>query len=243
MLEITGLLTILDSVAKSVDILATAFGVEGIETDSISAGAAANRYLLETYPVTDVQADLVPAFARRAEMVRAGKVYVVLQGAMLQRALDRHYGFQGVGDLNGFLKWADARVHPNLKLIGMQIDSGNVFMPDIVDPVAVYEGTGAGVGTFTIGSTIDTTQYGNTQFEVFIYQMGGSARTVRLHLKHFDETTETRDVVLPANAESGTVIDVPGRYVAVTNIETIGGGGGPYDVIRIRSVVERVIAL
>jgi hypothetical protein len=246
MLALGTLLTLLDSVAAGVAIFDNAVGIVGNEAGTVALGAASNRDLLAAIDDASVQTDLTPAFANRASLVRASSLAATLQGGMLQRALDRHYGAVGNGNLNAFLKNNDARVSDSLRLIGMQIDARNVFPPFAVDPVARYDGTGAGTGTFVAGAEIDRTQFGEAAFEIVVEAMGAAARTVRLSLKNFDDTIETRDVVVPANTVANTAIGVGGagdRYVGVTGISTVGGGGTAADRLRVRSRIERVPAL
>jgi hypothetical protein len=244
-LAIVPLLVVLDSIAAGVDLLEGAFGMNG-EPGTISGAAVSNRDALAALDDVSVQNDLTSIFAKRVSLVRAPALYVTLQGGLVQRALDRHYGAEGNGSLNTFLRNQGARVHPNVRLAGMQVDSENVFAPNVVDPVASYNGIGAGTGTFVAGSDIDTTQYGPSALEVVVDAMGIAARTVRLTVKKFDGSAETRDVVVAANAVVGSALPVGAgadRYVGVSNIVTVGGGGTAVDRLRVRSQVERVIAL
>jgi hypothetical protein len=235
MLALVDLLTVADSIAAQVAVFETAL-------NTVTAAAAANRDLLASRDDATVHEDLIPALARRVALVSPSTMFVMLQGAMVQRAFDKHYGASG-GSLNGFLQANDARVHGNLRKIGMQIDSRNVF-PLVVDPVATYEGTGAGTGIFAAGSDVNTEIYGEAALEIVVDAWGNSARTVRVTAKTFDGPTEDRDVVVPADSLVGAIVAVGGagdRYVGVTNITTVGGGGTAADRARVRSVIERNI--
>jgi hypothetical protein len=246
MLAVATLLAVLDSIAAGVDVLEAALGVVGNEPGTVSFAAASNRDTLSALDDATVQTDLTPIFALRARLLRGSSLYPSMQGGMIQRALDKHYGAEGNGSLNEFLSNQDARVHPNLRLIGMQIDQRNVFAPIAVDPAARYEGTGAGTGTFVAGFDIDTTQFGKAALEVYVEVMGASTRTIRISVKNFSGSIETRDVVVPLNSAAGTVIPVGAgadRFIGVTAITTIDGGGTAADRLRVRSKVERVIAL
>ena len=246
MLAVATLVGMLDSIAAGVELLEDALGVVGTEAGTISFAAAGNRDALAALDDASVQIDLTPIFAKRASLVRGSSNYGMLQGPMIQRALDRHYGAAAYGDLNAFLKNQNTRVHPNLRLIGFMLDAQNVFAPNAVDPVSAYEGTGAGAGTFVAGFDLDTTQYGPAALEVVVDVMGASARTIRLTAKKFDGATETRDVAVPGNSIADFALPVGAgadRYVGVTNIITTNGGGTAADRLRVRSKVERVIAL
>lgn len=246
MLALGTLLTVLDSVAKGVDVFAAAIGIVGNEAGTVSKAAADNRNTLAALDDYTVQRDLTPMFTTRASLIRGTNIYPTLQGHMLQRALDRHYGETYPTGLNGFLKNQDARVHPNLRLIGFQIDARNVFAPSVVDPVASYVGTGAGTGTYTAGANINTVEYGEAAMQVVVDAMGANARTLRLTMNNFDGSTELKDVVVGGGTAPGTVLAIGGaadRYIGVTNIETFGAGGLAGDSFHVRSTVERVIVL
>lgn len=226
--------------AKALDVFDTALGRTGVEAGTVSGAALANSGMLVALDDPTVQADLTPIAIRRAGMLTGEAMDIALHGAMVQRALDRHYG--DVGGLNAYLKTNDLRVHENLRRVGFQIDAVNA-MPPQVDPVASYEGTAAGAGNFVAGSAIDNTKYGEAGLEVVVDAQGAALRTIRLSVVNFDGTAETRDVVVPGNTVAGTVIAVaPGRFVKVTGITTIGGGTAA-DRYRVRSVVERIPAL
>jgi hypothetical protein len=248
MLAIVPLLVVLDSIAKAVDVADLAFGVVGNEAGTVAGAAAANAVLLAAIDDSSIGEELIPAFATRARALKVDRVYPSMFAARVQRALDTHYGGHENGSLNTFLRANDARVHPNLNKIGMQINAENVFRPTVLDPVASFEGTGAGTGILNAGSNIDTTQHGPAHFELVVDAMGSSERQMRFTLRNFDSSTETRDVTVPADAAPGTVVQIGAagdRYVAVNAIDpvTAGVGGTNLDRFHVRSVVERVIVL
>lgn len=246
MLAVATLLAVLDSIAAGVELFEDALGVFGSEPGTVSFAAASNRDALAALDDASVQLDLAHAFAIRAEMVRANALFPIMQGGMIQRALDRHYGDAENGDLNTFLHNQNVRVHPNLNLIGMQIDSRNLFSPNVVDPVGAYEGTGAGTGTFTAGFDVVDSQFGPAAMSVVVDAQGAAARTVRLTMKLGGSLTADRDVLIPANTVGGTALDIGAagdRFMGVAVIVTVGGGGTAADRLHVRSRIERVIAL
>lgn len=247
MLAIGVLLPILDSVAAGVNLFGATMGVTGTENGTVSKSAADHRATLAAIDDYSIQVDLIAAFHDRATLLRGTSLYPVLQGGLIHRALDRHYGLSNNGNLNAFLKANDARVHPNLRLIGMQIDQENAFAPTVLDPVASYNGTGAEAGTFVAGSNIDTTQYGKSAMEVVVGAMGVAARTLRLTMIKADNSTESKDVIVPGGSAVNSVVAIGAasdRYIGVSGITTAPGGGGQNgDVLRVRSKIERVIAL
>jgi len=228
--------------AAALTVFDNAMGKTGVEANTVSGRALVNANTLAAMDDTSVQRDLTGPALRRAELLTGLALDNALHGASIQRALDRHFGSSG--GLNAYLKANDLRVHENLRRVGMQIDAINV-MPPQVDPVASYEGTGAGTGTFVAGSPIDTTTYGPAALEVVVDALqGASGRTIRLSVVKSDNVVETRDVVIAAATPATTVIAVaPGKFVNVTGITTVGGGGQATDRYRVRSVVERVPAL
>jgi hypothetical protein len=240
MLAVATLIAVLDTIASGVSVLEGALGIVGNEAGTISKAAASNRDLLAALDDVDVQTDLTADFARRALMLTASTFYPALQGQMIARALDVHYG--GTGSLNRFLTEQDSRVHPTLKKIGFQIDSRNIFSPTVLDPVARYEGTGAGTGNYVAGSDLDAALYGEAGMEVVVEVMGASARTLRFQMKTYDGAIEEKDVVIGAGAGVGTFSRIGGaldRYIGVAGISTTGGGGTAGDTFRVRSIVER----
>lgn len=243
MLAAGPLLTVLDSLASEVVVLESAFGIDGTIAGTISGKAASIRDMLSAIDDPDVHVSLSPVVSRRAATLLAGNFYPALNGLGLARALDTMYG--GNGSLNRFLSDNDLRVHPNLRKMGIQIDSRNVFRDTALDPVARYEGTGAGSGNFIAGSDIDTREFGEASLEVVVENMGALDRTLRLTLKHDDDTTEQIDVIVPADSLPNDALPVGAagdRYIGVAGIVTVGAGGSAGDSFRVRSKIERQIA-
>jgi hypothetical protein len=243
MIDNATLIAVLDDLALEVEIVNDAFGVAPGDAGTIYGMAVATRDALAAINDAAIQEQLTPVFARRATLVNAKVIYPALNGLILGRALDTHFG--GTGSLNRYLTAQNLRVHPNVRLTGIQIDSVNVFRPTELDPVARYEGTGAGTGTFMAGSDIDANEYGPSALELVAEDIGASGRTLRLTVRQYDGTTVTRDVIVPGNSAVNATFPVGGandRYVGVTNIVTVGGGGLLGDSFRVRTKVEREIA-
>ena len=244
MLSASALLAVLDSMAAQVDVLTGAFGT-GTEIGTISRAAADNMAAIVAIEDATVQRDLAFNFWARADLLKVDRFYGSMQGAMIQRALDRHYGAEQ-GSLDRFLRASNVRVHPNLRRIGMAFSAANVFMPSVVDPVATYEGTGGGTGTFAAGSDIDRTLYAAAELEVVTTAFGAVDREIELTLETFDGELVTRAVLIPAGIAPGDALSVgaPGeRFVGVRNITTVDGGGDATDRMVVRSRLERAIAL
>lgn len=238
MLSLADALTVLDSVAAGVALVVSTFGAAN-DGGTVSGAAAANATLLASRDDVSVQADLTPIFYQRQKQIVAGAVVAALRGRAIQRAMDVHYGT--LGSLNAFLASNDARVHANLRQIGFSLDA-RVTMPDVVvDPLARYDGTGVGSGTFTSVSAINTTLFGETPMQVVVEVMGGSARTLTISVQRFDGGVADRVVIVPANSVAGATVAIPGRGVGVAAIVSTGGTAA--DRLRVRSTVERVIAL
>jgi hypothetical protein len=247
MLAVTPLLTVLDSIAKGVELFENAVGILGSESTTVGLGAANNVATLIAIADDDVQADLVAAFRARAANVLAGVLYGALGGANVQRVLNAHFGASGGGgSLNAFLTTSDKRVHPNLRKIGMQIDSVNAFCPTAVDPVAGFAVSGSGAGTFTAGSDIDTSLYGKAKMVVHTTTaIGASTITATLTMKKIDGTTTSKVVTIPNGTAINTdiAIGTPGTdlYVGCSAIAITGGTSG--EGFKVVSQVERTIAL
>jgi hypothetical protein len=244
-LSAANLLTVLDSVAKGVSLFEAAEGVLGSEANTVGKGAANNLATLTALNDAAVQADLVSTFQARATLVLAGSLYRGLRGASLQRALDQHYGSAG-GSLNAFLTTQGTRVHPNLRKIGMQIDATNAFTPTEVDLVASFAVSGSGAGTYTPGTSVETTLYGKANLVVRTTTgIGVAAIAATVTLRKMDGTTEAKVVNIPGGTLIGVdvAIGVAGTdmYIGVTNITITGGTNG--DGFKVVALVERAIAL
>lgn len=233
MLGAATLLVLLDSVARGAIAAGDLFG-------DISQAAAADRATLAALNDPDI-GSLESVFAHRSALVTASAIFPALQGQMIARALDVHFG--GSGSLNRFLTANNLRIHPSLKTIGFQVDSINTFAPTILDPVSEYEGTDAGSGIFTAGSSIDIAQYGEAGMEIIIESQGALDRTVLFTMVKYDGSNEFRDVVIPGDAAPGSTLRIGGaedRYIGVARITTVEGGAAG-DVFRVRSIVERTL--
>lgn len=243
-LALSSLLTILDSVAKGVEIFETNVGLLGTEANTVAKGAANNVDTLEAIADSQVLAELLPAFTARATLVKAGVAERALIGAALQRALDQHYGLAD-GSLNDFLKAQDARVHPLLRNIGFQIDNANAFPPTAIDPVASFLVTGSGAGTFTAGSDVDTTFYGKAHMRVKATSVIGAASiAATCTMKKADGSTEAKVVNIPNGTALNTEFDIgvaADRYIGCASISITGGTNG--DAFKVISQVERTLAL
>ena len=233
MLSIAPLLVVLDSIAAGVGDFADVAAL-------VHASAIADVATLTAENDAAVLIDLVPVFDYRARLISEAAMLPTLQGAMIQRAFDTHYGAAGGGHLNAFLQSNDARVHPNLRLIGMQIDSRNVFAPTVLDPVATYEGSAAGTGTFATVIEVDQSLYGDSEFEIVVDTMGVADRDVRVSVRDFDGQLTQSVVTVPGSAEAGSVVALPGRGIRIESIETVSGGQAG-DEFHVRTIVEREI--
>lgn len=243
-LALSSLLTILDSIAKGVEIVETHVGVTGGEANTVALGAANNVETLEAIADSQVQTDLMAAFSARATLVKAGTIERALVGPAIQRALDKHYG-AAYGSVNAFLKQSDARVHPLLRNIGFQIDNENAFPPAAVDPVASFLVTGAGVGAFTAGSDVDVTQYGKAHMRVRTTSViGAAAIAATLTMTRADGSAENQVVNIAGATGNGVEFDIGAaadRYIGCLAIAITGGTAN--DAFKVISQVERVIAL
>ena len=243
-LAIASLLTLLDSVAKQVELCETAFGATGAEVGTIAKGGENNVATILAAADIQVQSDLASIVQGRALNLRAAVAERILHGAPLQRALDRHYG--GVGGLNEFLLAEDDRVHPLLRNIGFRIDPLRAFSPTVIDPVATAVLTAPGLATFTAGTPIDTTLYGKARMRLRTTTLiGATPITVTLSMKTEQNTFVLKQVVVPNGAASGTEADIGTAgvdlYIACVGITVAGGTAA--DGLKVISQIERVVAL
>lgn len=243
-LAVTPLLAILDSLAKGAEILDSALGEDSGDAGSVAAGAANNlATLFDQVDDADEIPQLIGAFDRRRALVTATALLPALQGARIGQALDTHYG--GTGSLVRFLAQQDARVHPDLRRIGISIDAPQAFPPAVV-ALGTFAVSGAGAGTFTVGDAIDRAHYGKANVVVRTTSLIGAAAIVAtLTLTRIDGTSTTQDVTIPGGTVSGDDIDVgvhgTDMFVACTLVTITGGTAG--DAFAVRTEVERVLAL
>lgn len=240
-LSLTPLLAILDSLAAQVTLFAAAMG-SGVEADTISLGAANNVATLLGALDGEV-AHLVPAFDERAEAVQASALYGTLGGAAIARALDHHYG--AIGGVNAFLSLQDARVHPNVRQLGISIDAPRCFAPTVVH-FGDASLAGPDVASYTADAVMDTSSYGRANVVVrALGDIGPSELTATLTLTTLEGGTDTRAVTLPALTASGTAIDVgthgTDMYIGCTALTVSGGSAG--DSFSVETEIERTVAL
>ncbi|MEO8483325.1 MAG: hypothetical protein ABI634_14020 [Acidobacteriota bacterium] len=243
-LPIASLLEILDSVATQAQVFQDAIGESDADPGSVAEGAANNvETVFEAIDDDNALGPLVLELQRRQADVTASQLYRTLQGERVQLALDAHYG--GTGSLNRALTDANARVHPNLGLVGIQIDAVNRFSPVAVALGAVAV-TGSGAGTFTAGDAIDTSEYGNANVELVVTTVIGAAPIVAtLTMRRFDGSTTTIGATVPNGSIVGATVAVgtPGTdmFVACMGVTFTGGTNG--EGFAVRTTVERAIAL
>lgn len=239
------LLEVLDSIAAGVGLFREALGESAADTGTIAEGARNNVLTLlgEVDDDNDLGA-LILEFQRRQAAVLAGELYRTLQGERIMAALDAHFG--GTGGLNRFLAGQGVRVHPNLRLIGIQVDAEHAMPPAVVT-LGSYAVTGSGAGTLTAGSAVDTSLYAkaNVVLRTTVAAIGAAAITVTATLRTRDGSTEQQVVTIPALSTEGTTVDVgtPGTdmYVGLVDVNIAGGTAG--DGFDIRTKVERALAL
>lgn len=229
MIAIEDLIAVLDSIAANVDVFTDAQAI-------VAAAALDDAEQISTINDLSVQSDLTRAFSMRADLIAPASLYPAFGGQMLRRALDAHTGLNG--GLDAFLLSEDELVHPNLNLIGFGINPRNLFPPAVVDPLARYDGTGAGTGTFTSVIDINSHDYGGADLEVVVEVMGADDRALTLTLARYDGSESSVDVTIPALASADDVVLVPGgRFMSVKAITSTGGTAD--DRLRVRTILER----
>ncbi len=239
----TALLTILDSLAKGYQILAAAVGASGADAGTVAKGAANNLATLIAQADEDVAADLIGPFRARADEVVAPTVGLgALWGRGLARALDGHYG--STGGLNKALAAAGARVHPDLRKLGIPIDAANAFDPN-VETLGSFAVSGSGAGVYTPGSVVNRSLYGKANVVIHATTSIPTGLTATLTLTKIDGSSETKAATFSGGSPSGTevAIGTPGTdmYVACTAV-TISGGAAA-EAFSVLTQVERALTL
>lgn len=243
-LRAVALLAILDSLAAQAQVVRDAIGASDVDTGSVAEGAANTlATLFEEISDDNDLGGLILAAQRRQADITADRLYRALQGERMQVALDAHYG--GTGSLNRFLTDENARAHPDVRLLGIQIDAVNAFAPARVT-LGAFAVSGSGAGTYTADDAVDTSLYGNANLVVRTTSgIGGASITATLTLRRFDGSTTTKAVTIPGGTASGVRIDVgthgTDMAVACTAVSITGGTSG--DAFVVETEVERAVAL
>jgi len=214
---------------------------DGSGSSSASYGALTNLNRIR---------DLGDVEQEKALLAYADTVYGQAQTATrltiwerLVRALGVH-----VSGINAFLTAQGERVCPQFKevfeaVIGAALSPRNTFTP-LVDPMATFDVTGSGAGTFTDGSAIDKTKYADAHLKLKTTTAIGAAQIVaKVFMTLWDGSSGTKDVTIPASTGSDVEFDVGGpgdKYVDVTNITITGGTSG--EQFKILAPLERTIA-
>ena len=103
----------------------------------------------------------------------------------LLRALDNH-----VGGINEWGETNDVRVHYLLGEVVSWLNPARLF-PPVVDPIATFEVTGAGAGTYTHVEDIDTTKYGKANLVLeTTASIGAGSLVATITCVKLDGTTE-----------------------------------------------------
>lgn len=234
------LLLVTDSIGKQRDAADTGLG-DGSGSTSGSKGASTN--LVRIRDLGDVQQEIAlvaPANTVYGELLTASRLTM---WDRLVRALESH-----VGGIDAFLSAAVERVCPQFKevyeaVVGVPLSARNTFTPE-VDPMATFDVTGAGAGTFTDGSAIDNSLYADAHLTLYTSSViGGTQITATVFVTEWDGSATSKDVVIPNGTGSGVEFDVGAggdKYIDVTNITIVGGTAS--DQFKIKAEVERAIA-
>lgn len=240
-ITLANFLTLADSLAEQARTINDAFtsgaiaAGEPISGTGMGAGPTNNVATILGANDIDVAAALAGAFQ---PAVALGSILQSVYGVRL-RALNSH-----VGGIAAFLAANNARVSPQFAQLLWTLQPAVIF-PPVVDPIASFSVTGSGAGTFTHTAGIDTTKYGAAALQlVTTATIGANAITATLTLTTIAGGTVTKTVNIPATTANGTTFAVDAGtidYVDCTNITITGGTAG--DAFKVRSILERTIAL
>jgi hypothetical protein len=231
--------TLADSIAKQAEILKAAVGTDGSDTGACAEGAQNNIDRIVGFTDADqIAALLTPAQAALSRIASTNALKRLLPE--LLRALDNH-----VGGINEWGEANDVRVHYLLGEVVSWLNPARLF-PPVVDPIATFEVTGAGAGTYTHVEDIDTGQYGKANLVLeTTASIGVGSLVATITCVKLDGTTEDKEVAVTDSSASGAQFDVgthdTDMYVGVSGISVSGGVAG--DAFKIVSEIERAIAL
>lgn len=243
-IAVADFLLLADSIAKQEIILDAAMGT-GIEADTMSIGGQNNLTKVLALNDAEQELDLLPGFEAASRKAKTSPSGILLfnEGCV---ALNKH-----TDGVDAYLTTKAERVAPEFKTVfemvtGFTLSPANTFSP-VVDPIATFDVTGAGTGTFTPGAPIDDTKY--YAANLILYVSGGATGaaqgTYTITLTKWDGASESKDVVVPGSTAENTEFDVgthPGDiYKDVTLISVALGTNG--DQVKIKSELERAVVL
>lgn len=232
----------LDWLAAAYNVLAAVFG-DGSGSTTLSARAAALAASFEAAQDLQANANMAPALLTFLEETKAASTSPAIRnGPMialgsLVRALRAQLG----GGIDATLSAKAIQVHPYAALViayngGGAVSPANIF--SLVTEMGHVDRAG-GTWTFSHGTGIDRTRYAPAQLEVYIptgYTSGPADDVLALTCLKADDTTQQKQVTVPANSPAGTRVDVGAgadRYVDATAISVTGGTDG--DRVAVRS--------
>lgn len=235
------LITLLDSIASGKLIYDNAVGLLGTEANTTSKAAQNDETTLAAVADPEVQAELMPSFKMRGDVLLAGNLYATLGAYNIWWALNAH-----TSGLDDYLNAQNIRVSTHLQQIGFPMSPAQI-MPPAVNPMATFAVTGAGAGTYAHVSDIDTTQYGRAWLDAVVTAtIGATPIVATINGTQIDATTPTsKQVTIAAGSSVGTTVHVgtlgtqADSYDYVTSISISGGTSG--DAFKVVSRVERVI--
>lgn len=231
-------ITLTDNLARMINVLLTAKGVE--DTPACAAAyAAAVRNTITAFAdpdEADITVDLLPAtIALVTAVERESEVASLCSG--FNSAIISHLG----QDLNTWLTAGALRVHHLFRRGGnTTIQPVNVFPPATsLGSMAV---TGSGSGTFADGQAVSTSLYGGAQIELEVTgnPIGAADIVATVACIFAGGTTDTRSGTIPSGSivgfklELGTASD---RIVNITGITLTGGTNG--DAFRVQTIEDR----
>ena len=233
------LLDYIDTLAQAYTDRAVEAG-DGTVTLKSSKALANLQATVLAYGDVQKEVDLLPS-VRNAKTAALGAAVQAGKDLVAMQALDVH-----LGGIVAALTARALRATPNfrdayLAATGVKMAAVTVLSP-VVDPIADFDVTGSGTGTFIHGTAIDTTQYAaaHLQLKVVDNATGAALGTYHLTCVKQDGTTTVVDVAVAGLTPQNTLFDVglvTDRFTDVTLITITGGQNN--DDVKVLSVLER----
>lgn len=233
------LLDVLDTLAQAqVDVLAE-IG-DGIVANKSSKAAA--NWLTTVLAFTDSQKvlDLTQGAKSDADQVKGIAVAprVLTQNIL---ALEKHLAGIEAALVSRALRGAPAFKDLYESVTGRTLRNTVTFSP-VVANMGTFLASGAGAGTYTDGSAVDSTKYAaaHLKLRVITGPTGAALGTYSVTCVKEDGTSEVKAIAVAGASPLNTLFDVgvvADRYKNVTTITLAGGQAG--DNVRIESELER----
>lgn len=257
LLKLADAQAIFDSIAKQYQLVLAAIG-EAADANTFNKGADNARADVLTHTTDDsnlwLAADLGDAAIDfvTATVMSTSAAYFMAPALDFMRAIERHAVKRNAdySDVNDWMAGVGLKVHPYCRSIFTKISAEHVWPLTLetttgtldsgneVADLGVYDITGSGAGTWTAGTAIVTTTYGDGLIKIIATggAIGaGSDIVLTITGTDYDGSTVNTTATMPAGSAENTEVDVASsRFVSITSVTNTNGTSGDQITFRPR---------